>query len=156
MLTLRIFNLEIGNWDLRSAAAATLIALLVSACGSAPTKRDTQDAAKSAQASPERETARFSKVQRGLASWYGKRFRGRRTASGERFNPKQLTAAHKTLPLGSQAKVTCPKTGKTVIVTINDRGPYSAHRIIDLSREAAKKLGIISSGVALVEVEPIN
>jgi rare lipoprotein A len=91
-----------------------------------------------------------------MASWYGRHFRGRRTASGDRFDPKQLTAAHKTLPLGSQAKVTCPKTGKTVVVTINDRGPYSAHRIIDLSREAAKKLGIISLGVALVEVEPLQ
>ncbi|MFL5812397.1 MAG: septal ring lytic transglycosylase RlpA family protein [Bdellovibrionia bacterium] len=136
--------------------AAALLSLLVSACGSAPTRHSSRDSTESSQASPEHETSRFSKIQRGMASWYGKHFRGRRTASGERFDPKQLTAAHKTLPLGSQAKVTCPKTGKTVVVTINDRGPYSAHRIIDLSREAAKKLGIISLGVALVEVEPIQ
>lgn len=119
-------------------------------------KHGTHDSTPSSQSSPERETSRISKVQRGLASWYGKRFRGRRTASGERFNPKELTAAHRTLPLGSQAKVTCPKTGKSIIVTINDRGPYSPRRIIDLSREAAKKLGIMSLGVALVEVEPIR
>lgn len=133
-----------------------MLALLVSACGSSHVRRESGDAARSSQASPERETAQTSKIQKGMASWYGKRFRGRRTASGERFNPKQLTAAHRTLPLGSQAKVTCPKTGKTVIVTINDRGPYSPKRVIDLSREAAKKLGIISLGVAFVEVEPVR
>jgi rare lipoprotein A len=143
----------------RSHITSLLLAALVSACGSAPVHRDSQssrDSANTTQASPERETPRFSKVQRGLASWYGKRFRGRRTASGERFDPKQLTAAHRTLPLGSKARVTCTKTGKSVIVTINDRGPYSPHRLIDLSHEAAKKLGIISSGIALVEIEPVH
>ncbi len=141
----------VAVWAFWAASAA-----LLSSCGSAPTKKGASDSSQTAQASPERETPKHEGIQRGLASWYGKRFRGRRTASGERFDPKQLTAAHRTLPLGSQAKVTCAKTGKSVIVTINDRGPYSPHRVIDLSREAAKKLGIIATGVALVEVEPVR
>lgn len=130
-------------------------ALLLSACGSTQIRHRASDTTQTTQAAPEHETSRLSKTQRGLASWYGKRFRGRRTASGERFDPKQLTAAHRTLPLGSRARVSCPKTGKSIIVTINDRGPYSPKRVIDLSREAAKQLGIIALGVAQVEVEPI-
>jgi rare lipoprotein A (peptidoglycan hydrolase) len=144
---------------IQRAATALVFALFITGCGSAPIKHRASDGStiKSSQASAERETSRTSQgPQKGLASWYGKRFRGKRTASGTRFDPKQLTAAHRTLPLGSQAKVTCLKTGKSVIVTINDRGPFSAKRIIDLSRAAAKKLGMISSGVALVQVEPIR
>lgn len=159
MLNRRTYNVFISTLKfIWSPIGATWIAcaILLSACGSASIKHGTHDSTQSSQSSPERETSRISKVQRGLASWYGKRFRGRRTASGERFNPKELTAAHRTLPLGSHAKVTCLKTGKSIIVTINDRGPFSSHRVIDLSREAAKKLGMISMGVAQVEVEPVS
>jgi len=89
-------------------------------------------------------------TQRGYASWYGGSFHGRKTASGERFNKNALTAAHRTLPLGSRVRVTHARSGATVTVRINDRGPYSRGRIIDLSEAAARRLGIVRSGVALV------
>ena len=92
-------------------------------------------------------------VQRGNGSWYGPGFRGKTTASGYRFNQAELTAAHKTFPLGSKAKVTNLKNGKTVEVEITDRGPFVEGRIIDLSKAAAEKLGMIGSGTAPVQVE---
>ena len=93
-----------------------------------------------------------SLVEAGVASWYGKGFQGRRTASGERFDMNELTAAHKTLPLGSVVQVRNPLNGKTVDVTINDRGPYAKGRIIDLSYRAALALGIVKAGKESVEV----
>lgn len=90
--------------------------------------------------------------QVGLASWYGgPRWQGRRTASGTVFNEHELTAAHATLPLGSQVMVTVPATGRSVVVTITDR-PGTRSRIIDLSRAAAAELGILRQGVAKVEL----
>jgi len=93
-----------------------------------------------------------SLVEAGMASWYGSAFQGRRTASGERFDMNQLTAAHKTLPLGTVVQVRNPLNGKTVEVTINDRGPFIKGRIIDLSYRAALALGIVQSGRQPVEV----
>lgn len=92
-------------------------------------------------------------VQVGQASWYGPGFHGRKTASGTRFNQHALTAAHRSLPLGTRARVTNLKNGKKVLVTINDRGPYHGGRIIDLSRAAAKQLAM--NGTARVRVEAI-
>jgi rare lipoprotein A len=89
----------------------------------------------------------------GTASWYGPRFHGRRTANGERYDMHQLTAAHKTLPFNTRVQVTNVRTGKTVVVRINDRGPYAGRRIIDLSRGAAERVGMIASGTAPVKVE---
>jgi rare lipoprotein A len=89
-------------------------------------------------------------VQTGVASWYGKPFHGRRTASGEVYDMHAMTAAHKTMPLPSYARVRNPANGREVIVRINDRGPFKASRIIDLSFAAARRLGI--AGVAKVEV----
>lgn len=80
----------------------------------------------------------------GEASWYGTELAGHRTASGERFEPSELTAAHRTLPLGSQVRVTYH--GESVVVRINDRGPFSGHRMIDLSRAAAEKIGLRRAG----------
>ena len=94
-------------------------------------------------------------VERGLASWYGRKFHGRRTASGEVYNMYAMTAAHKTLPIPSYARVRNPKNGREVIVRVNDRGPFHAKRIIDLSYTAALKLGLLN-GVAEVEVERIT
>ena len=91
--------------------------------------------------------------QSGKASWYGPGFHGRQTASGETFNQNEMTAAHRTLPLGTKAEVTHVKSGKSVEVTINDRGPYVKGRVIDLSRAAAKKLGITKDGTATVKIE---
>lgn len=93
-----------------------------------------------------------SLVEAGMASWYGSAFQGRRTASGERFDMNQLTAAHKTLPLGTVVQVRNPLNGKTVDVTINDRGPFIKGRIIDLSYRAALALGIVQAGKQPVEV----
>ena len=93
--------------------------------------------------------------QRGLASWYGKRFHGQKTSSGERYDMYAMTAAHKTLPIPSYARVTRVGTGRSVIVRINDRGPFHAGRIIDLSYAAAWRLGIVQTGSGEVEVEAI-
>jgi peptidoglycan lytic transglycosylase len=94
-------------------------------------------------------------AQTGMASWYGgPRWQGRRTAAGTRFNEHELTAAHATLPLGSRVLVTVPATGRSVVVTINDR-PGTHSRIIDLSRAAAAELGILHQGVARVELSPL-
>jgi len=91
--------------------------------------------------------------QVGNASWYGAAQNGKETASGDIFDPNALTAAHRTLPLGSKAVVTNLATGKAVNVTINDRGPYAKGRKIDLSRAAAKKIGISKEGVTKVKIE---
>jgi rare lipoprotein A len=91
--------------------------------------------------------------QRGMASWYGKRFNGRRTASGERFNAGGFTAAHRTLPISSYVRVRRVASGEEVIVRINDRGPFHAGRVLDLSYAAANKLGIVALGSAEVEME---
>ncbi|WP_170004571.1 septal ring lytic transglycosylase RlpA family protein [Pseudopontixanthobacter vadosimaris] len=88
----------------------------------------------------------------GNASYYGKRFAGKRTASGERFDPGQLTAAHRTLPFGSLVQVTNPANGRSVTVRINDRGPFHGNRIIDLSRSAAEGIGIVQRGHGHVEL----
>lgn len=94
--------------------------------------------------------------QKGSASYYHDRFHGRKTASGQRYNKGALTAAHKTLPLGSTVRVTNLRSGTSVKVKINDRGPFVKGRIIDLSRAAAKKLGMMKRGVAKVKVEVLK
>jgi rare lipoprotein A len=88
--------------------------------------------------------------QCGTASWYGPGFNGKKAASGERFNQNAMTAAHKTLPFGTKLKVTNEKTGKSVTVKVNDRGPYRGGRIIDLSKAAASQLGIVGAGTGKV------
>jgi len=95
-------------------------------------------------------------VQTGLASWYGRPFHGRRTASGEIYNMYDLTAAHKTLPFGTRVRVTRRDTGASVVVRINDRGPFVANRIIDLSYAAAKKIGLDVDGVAPVRLRVLG
>ncbi len=92
-------------------------------------------------------------VQRGTGSWYGKKFHGQRTASGEIYNMYKMTAAHPTLPIPSYARVTNLRNGKQVIVRVNDRGPFHSERIIDLSYTAALKLGYINGGSSELEVE---
>jgi rare lipoprotein A (peptidoglycan hydrolase) len=90
------------------------------------------------------------------ASWYGQGFAGRRTSSGERFNPNQLTAASKTLPIGSVVRVTNVENGRSVNVRINDRGPFVRGRSLDLSRSAAQKIGMTHKGVARVKVTRVK
>ncbi|MEM8725376.1 MAG: septal ring lytic transglycosylase RlpA family protein [Pseudomonadota bacterium] len=92
----------------------------------------------------------------GVASYYGRRFHGRRTANGERFNMRAMTAAHRTLPFGTKVRVTNPRNGRSVVVRVNDRGPFIRGRSIDLSRAAAEKIGMISRGHARVNMEVVR
>ncbi|WP_394753649.1 septal ring lytic transglycosylase RlpA family protein [Crenothrix sp.] len=95
-------------------------------------------------------------IKKGVASWYGPGFQGKKTATGERFNMYAMTAAHKTLPLSSYAEITNPANHRSVIVRINDRGPFHGNRILDLSYAAAKKLGIHSKGAGSVVIKAIG
>lgn len=94
--------------------------------------------------------------QSGVASYYADKFNGRRTANGETFNNTALTAAHKTLPFGTLVEVTNMRNGKKVVVRVNDRGPYSHARVIDLSKTAARQLGMHNSGTAKVKLAVLN
>ena len=95
--------------------------------------------------------------QHGVASHYGREFSGRRTASGSTFDPNGLTAAHRTLPFGTRVRVSNPKTGRSVMVRITDRGPWIAGRIIDLSHAAARSIGLSGLGQVIVErTEPAD
>ena len=96
----------------------------------------------------------FSQV--GVASWYGPNFNGRRTASGEVFDMYELTAAHRSLPFGTLVRVTRLDNGASVVVRINDRGPFKKDRIIDLSYAAALKIGLVASGTATVRLEVVS
>ena len=93
--------------------------------------------------------------QRGLASWYGRRFHGQRTSSGEVYDMYAMTAAHPTLPIPSYVRVTSTANGRSVVVRVNDRGPFHGSRIIDLSYAAAHRLGFVQAGSAQVEIESI-
>lgn len=103
-----------------------------------------------------RDSGNTGSTSQGQASWYGAQHQGKATASGEPFNMNALTAAHRELPFGSRLRVTNLNNGRSVIVRINDRGPFSRGRIIDLSRKAAEQLGMLKSGVAPVKIELIK
>lgn len=89
----------------------------------------------------------------GSASFYGPGFHGRKTASGEVFNQNALTAAHRTLPFGTKLRVTCTTTGRSVVVRVNDRGPFHGNRVLDLSLGSAKAIGMVDRGVTKVKYE---
>jgi len=95
-------------------------------------------------------------VERGIASWYGTKFHGKLTSTREPYDMYAMTAAHRTLPLPSYARVTNLRNGRSVVVRINDRGPFHDNRIIDLSFVAAKKLGVVDTGTGLVEVRALD
>lgn len=92
----------------------------------------------------------------GLASWYGEQFQGNPTASGEVYDMNELTAAHRTLPLGTELKVTNLRNNHSLIVRINDRGPFIQNRLLDVSMAAARKLGFLGSGLARVRMEVVS
>ncbi|EJM58398.1 rare lipoprotein A [Pseudomonas sp. GM50] len=92
----------------------------------------------------------------GVASYYGAKHHGKRTASGERFNQHGLTAAHRQLPFGTRLKITNLNNDRSCVVRVNDRGPYSRGRLIDVSREAAEQLGMLRSGTAKVRVQALD
>ena len=94
--------------------------------------------------------------QRGTASWYGPGFHGRRTASGERFNSADMTAAHRFLPFGTRLRVVNEKNGRSVVVRVNDRGPFAHRRIIDLAKGPAQALGLTSTGTAYVSLHRLD
>jgi rare lipoprotein A len=111
------------------------------------------------QAAPTREPALHKSLSYsavGLASWYGAGFHGRRTADGETFNMNSLTAAHRTLPLPCNVRVTNLANHRSVVVRVNDRGPYAGHRLIDVSAETAKLLGFYDHGVAKVKIDYVG
>ena len=109
----------------------------------------------SAEAAPRHNAHKHKSINHhhSTASWYGSKFHGKRTANGEKFNMYAMTAAHKTLPLSSYVEVTNLKNNRTVIVRINDRGPFNSSRVMDLSYAAAKELGI--SGTGSIERKPL-
>lgn len=121
--------------------------------GAAVREQKTQQAHSKGGKSANQRSAQGRKIIRGEASWYGPGFHGKKTASGAIFDQNKLTAAHKTLPLGTKARVTNLENGNTVEVEINDRGPYVGQRVIDLSHAAADALGFVESGITLVQIE---
>jgi rare lipoprotein A len=132
------------------------VALPPTASATAPTATATAPPAPTAAVGPAAPTGpAVGPAEVGVASWYGDRLKGHKTASGERFDPTAMTAAHRTLPLGTWVEVTRTGTNLSVRVRINDRGPMSPRFIIDLSRGAAEKLGMVRMGVANVEVRVI-
>lgn len=104
---------------------------------------------------PRTAVAEYPTEIEGHASWYGPGFVGRKTASGERFDPNALTAAHRTLPLGTKVRVTNLHNGRSVLVTITDRGPYVGRRVLDLSEGAARELRMVNRGIARVLIQRI-
>jgi rare lipoprotein A len=130
-------------------APALALLLLVVVAGCAHRQVEPVTAAELAAPKP-------GSVERGEASWYGHPYHGRRTASGERYDMHQLTAAHRTLPFDTWVEVTRRDNGRSVEVRINDRGPFIAGRVIDLSYAAARRVGLDVDGVAPVEVEVID
>lgn len=133
---------------LRCLSTAVLLLALSACAGLSGPPWEDEEAGQAAQGGPAAHEAR--EIGRGLASWYGEPHHGRRTASGERFDKEALTAAHKSLPFGTRVRVENPATGQAVVVRINDRGPFTRGRIIDLSRAAAERIGLIEAGVARV------
>ena len=124
--------------SLRVLLLALAFAVLAQACSTAPRARTAQA------------------IQVGQASWYGKQFQGRRTASGEPFDMNQFTCAHPSLPFGTKVRITNLANGKSVVATVNDRGPYSGGRIVDVSYRAAKALDFVAAGTARVKLEALT
>ena len=104
----------------------------------------------------DRRTWKVGNVQEGKATWYGKKFHGKQTASGERYDMNSMTAAHRSLPFGSVVRVTNLRNGKSAVVRINNRGPYGKGRIVDVSRAAARKLEMIDRGVVRAKLEVLK
>ncbi len=132
-----------------------VIAIAVSAIGNAATAANASSPAKQSAAADgnadKAATSPKGKSFSGNVSWYGPGFDGRKTANGERFNMMKLTDAHLKLPFNTKVLVEDPRTGNTVVVRVNDRGPYHAKRVMDLSKGSAMKLGTISHGVTFVD-----
>ena len=136
---------------MRRLAPAALVAALVAGCAHAP---PSQPAAPPPPAAIERPPAETP--EKGIASYYARSLEGHRTASGERYRGREMTCAHRTHPFGSVLRVTDVESGRSVLVTVTDRGPFAEGRVVDLSWAAARKLGMIERGVARVRVERVR
>ncbi len=160
-------HLSIPAWrnqmNARKVGPLILAALMITGgCASLPMGRGTSGKGRTGSSytvygttyHPLKSAKGFKQV--GLASWYGRQHAGRRTASGERYNPYQMTAAHKILPMTTRVKVTNLENGKSVIVRINDRGPFVRGRVIDLSYAAARKIGMMEKGIVRVRVVALS
>ncbi|NBJ10437.1 septal ring lytic transglycosylase RlpA family protein [Microvirga arsenatis] len=134
------------------ARASALVPLLFAAACNTTASNDPDTTGSISQASIE--SGRL--LQRGTASWYGPGFHGRKTASGERFNSYDMTAAHRYLPFGTRLRVVNESNGRSVIVRVNDRGPFTHRRIIDLAKGPAQALGLTSSGTGYVSLHRLN
>jgi rare lipoprotein A len=141
-----------GTSALDAAASAAVIEALPLEPSTEVTAPEVADPAPLEAPSAPQETL----LGRGSASYYAAKFHGRRTASGETFNNRAMTAAHRTLPFGTRVRVTNPSSGASVVVRINDRGPFTKGRMIDVSRAAAEQLGLIAPGHATVELALIG
>lgn len=126
------------------------------AAASDPGTKVKTPAAQTGNKAPAKATSRASKAQVGNASWYGKAFHGRPTASGEDYDMFQLTAAHRSLPLGTYVKVTNLRNGKWAVLKVNDRGPFVGNRILDVSYGAAQVLNFRGRGIERVKVEVVE
>jgi rare lipoprotein A len=142
LFSFRVFVLSIG-----------VTTLFLQACSTPNQIKSPYDRTQKENSEIHVDSKKESTPSRGIASWYGRRFHKRRTASGERYNMYDMTAAHRTLPFGARIRVKSLDSGKTVIVRINDRGPYRKNRLIDLSYAAFRALGYARSGLAPVELE---
>jgi rare lipoprotein A (peptidoglycan hydrolase) len=143
------YPIAVRKWLSVLSCVALVSALAVSGCSS----KHSNGQDKLTQLGKDSAAAKPLHKEVGEASWYGPGFQGKETANGESFDQKELTAAHPTLPMGTKAKVTNLENGKKVDVRINDRGPYSGDRAIDLSGAAAKKLDMKGDGTAQVKIE---
>jgi len=147
----------------KSAGALLIVLVFVSACASSPALRGGQSQLQSRSGTLEVEkpseqasAAKPAHGQIGLASWYGRPYHGRTTASGETYDMNAMTAAHRTLPFGTRVLVTNLENGKFVKLTINDRGPFIKGRIIDVSRKGARVLGFEKQGLTRVQVTALG
>jgi rare lipoprotein A len=137
--------------NILTRASAVVPFLFLAACN---TTASVDPSTTGSIAQPQIETGRA--IQRGTASWYGPGFHGRKTASGERFNSYDMTAAHRSLPFGTRLRVVNEKNGRSVVVRVNDRGPFAHRRIIDLAKGPAQALGLTSSGTAYVSLHRLD
>lgn len=144
-------------WALALWCACTCAMLIASACRERAAPSDAAPASDAAPPPPPPAPPpeKVVRVLRGIAIWYGENWHGKKTASGERFDRHALTAAHRTLPLGTRVRITSLVSGRQVIVRINDRGPYGRdrRRVIDVSEAAARELGFLDRGSARVVIE---
>ncbi|MBS1262544.1 MAG: Endolytic peptidoglycan transglycosylase RlpA [Calditrichaeota bacterium] len=147
--------------DLPGLVLLAACAGMIASCSPAPTYRGEDRAQESETEPAPAKVSAGGDISRGdtlsgFASYYGEKFAGRKTANGEVFDPEKLTAAHRELPFGTILEVTLVSTGRSIRVRINDRGPYARDRILDLSREAARRIGLIESGVGYVEATIVS